>query len=94
MKPLTVISGIVMASSLAIALGLVVVVGIYIIIGDEAAAVRREIPTLWLNAAIFTVFGGVSVASFYGQLVEKPWRWAAVAAQAVTFAGLVLYYWP
>lgn len=94
MKPLTVITGVVMASSSAIAVGLVVVVFIYLVVGDDAPQVRREIPTLWANAGIFTVFGLVSVAAFVGQLLDKRWRWAATAAQAVVLAGVVLYYWP
>ena len=94
MKPLTVITGIFMASSGAIAVGLVVVVFIYWIVGGDAPQVRREIPTLWANAGIFAGFTLVSVAAFYSQLLEKRWRWAATAAQAIVFGGIVLYYWP
>ena len=94
MKPLTVITGVVMASSGAIAVGLVVVAFIYWAVGADAPHVRREIPTLWSNAAIFAAFTVASVAAFYSQLLEKRWRWAATAAQTIVFCGIVLYYWP
>ena len=94
MRPLAVFSGIVMASAGAIALGLVVIVVIYWIVGDDAPAVRREIPVLWANAGIFTAFSLVSVASFYAQVTQKAWWGGAVAAQVAALALLVLYYWP
>ena len=93
-KPLTVITGVLMASSGAIAVGLVVVAFIYWAVGADAPHVRREIPTLWSNAAIFAAFTVASVAAFYSQLLEKRGRWAATAAHAAAFGGIVLYYWP
>lgn len=83
-----------MASASAIALGLVVVVVIYLIVGDDAPAVRREIPVLWANAGLFTAFSLVSVAAFYAQITQKAWWGAAVAAQLLALALLVFYYWP
>lgn len=83
-----------MASGIAIALGLAVVVLIYLIIGDDAPAVRREIPALWSNATIFAGFALVGIASFYGQVAGKSWWRTAVAAQVLALGGLVLYYWP
>lgn len=83
-----------MASAGAIALGLVVVVVIYLIVGDDAPAVRREIPVLWANAGLFTAFSLVSVAAFYAQITQKAWWGAAVAAQLLALALLVFYYWP
>ncbi len=83
-----------MASASAIALGLVVVVVIYLIVGDDAPAVQREIPVLWANAGLFTVFSIVSIAAFYAQVTQKPWWGWAVAAQVLALGLLGLYYWP
>ena len=94
MRPVTVISGILMASTVAVALGLVVVIIIYLIIGDDAPSVRREIPTLWLNAGIFAAFSAIGVASFWGQVKERRWWPVAVTAQLIALAVVTVYYWP
>lgn len=92
MRPITVIVGIVLGSSVAITLSLGVVLLIYLLIGDPR--MQREIPVLGLNTGLFTAFTAIAGAAFYGSLTGKAWRWWALAALAAALAGLIVYYWP
>lgn len=94
MRPLAIIVGIVLGSSVAITLSLLVVLFIYWVIGTDEPAIRREIPALWRNAGIFLVLTAIAAAAFYAQLVQKTWRWGALAALAAAMTALGLYYWP
>lgn len=94
MRPLAVITGVLMASSGAIAMGLAVVVLIYLIIGTDEPQVRREIPTLLLNSAIFLCYTALAVAAFYAQVKAKSWAPTAVAVMVAALAALVWYYLP
>jgi hypothetical protein len=92
-RPLAII-GIVLGSSVAITLGLLVVLFIYLLIGADEPAIRREIPALWRNTGIFLVLTAIAAAAFYAQLVQKTWRWAALAALVLAITATGIYYWP
>lgn len=94
MRPLAVITGILLGSSVAIALGLGVVLFIYWLIGAEQPAMQREIPALRTSTAIFFVLSLVAGAAFYAQLVTKGWRWLALALLAALLLATGIYYWP
>jgi hypothetical protein len=94
MRPLTVITGILLGSSLSIAFSLAAVRVIFAIIGDEHPRLDREFGPLLASFSIFTVMTAISAASFYTLAKHRPERWYA---QAVMWAGFVAtgyYYWP
>jgi hypothetical protein len=94
MRPLAIVTGIVLGSCVAITLSLAVVLLIYWIIGDSDPLIRGEIPALRTNSAIFLVLTVAAAAAFYGQLVRRWWRWPALGVLSVLIAVVGVYYWP
>jgi hypothetical protein len=94
MRPLTVITGIMLGSSLSIAFSLGAVLIIFSIIGGEHPRLEREFGPLLTSFGMFSVMTVVSAASFYALVKHHPGRWFA---QGLMWAGLVaigFYYWP
>lgn len=94
MRPLTIITGVVLGSSFSIAIGLAVVALIFLIIGIDQPRLAGEFEPLLSSLAIFSVMTAISAASFWSVLKNLAWRWPA---QAAMWAGLLLtgyYYWP
>lgn len=94
MRPITVLTGIIMGSSLSIFLGIAVTLVIFLFLGPENPSLRRELGPLSVYAAIFAALTGLSVWTFYGQLLLKRWRWWAQAALLLAIAGTVFYLLP
>ncbi len=94
MRPLTVISGIVLGSCLAITVSLGAVLLMFLLLGNEYPRLSAEFGGLLTSMLIFLLMTGFSAASFYTLLKQHPWRhWA----QAFMWAGLLAtgyYYWP
>lgn len=93
-RPLAIITGILLGSSVAITLGLAVVLFIYWLLGGEQPAMQREIPALRANTAIFFGLTVVAAAAFYSQLVAKWWRWPVFAVLVAVILLIGFYYWP
>jgi uncharacterized membrane protein len=94
MRPLTIITGIVLGSCFSIALGLAVVVIIFLILGVDQPRLAGEFEPLLASLAIFVVMTAISAASFLSLLKSLFWRWPA---QVLMWTGLLLtgfYYWP
>ena len=94
MRPLTVITGILLGSSFSIAFSLAAVLIVFTVIGVEHPRLNREFGPLLASLSLFTVMTAISAVSFYTLVKHHPARWAA---QAVMWAGFVatgFYYWP
>ena len=94
MRPLTVITGIMLGSSLSIAFSLAAVLIIFSVLGDEYPRLEHEFEPLLASFSLFSVMTAISAASFYSLLKHLSWRWLA---QFAMWAGLALtgwYYWP
>ena len=94
MRPLTVITGIVLGSCLSITVSLGAVLLMFLLLRSEHPRVSAEFGSLLASLLIFLLMTGFSAASFYALLKQHPWRrWS----QAVMWAGLLAtgyYYWP
>ena len=94
MRPLTVITGILLGSNLSIAFSLAAVLIIFSVVGTEHPRLNHEFGPLLTSFSIFTAMTAISAASFYAVLTHHPARWVA---QAFLWAGLLAtgwYYWP
>ena len=87
MRPLTVITGILLGSCLSIALSLALVVIVFLVLGDDYPRLQFEFRALILSMLIFFVMTIISAGSFYTLLTHHRWRhyaqvllWAGVAA--------------
>lgn len=94
MRPLTVITGIMLGSCLSIGFSLGAVLLIVFILGDDHPRLNREYGPLVMSFAVFTAMTAISAVSFYALLKHHPGRWLAQAAMWVGVSGIAYYYWP
>lgn len=94
MRPLTVITGILLGSSLSIAFSLAAVLGIFLILGDDHPRLGHEIRPLFESLAIFTAMTLISATSFYALLKGHAARVPTQLLMWLGLAGIVLFYWP
>jgi hypothetical protein len=94
MRPLTVITGIVLGSCVSITVSLAAVLFIFLVLGDDYPRLDVEFGALTASLLIFTAMTTISALSFYGLIIRHPWR---AAAQVLMWLGLIAigsYYWP
>ena len=94
MRPLTVITGILLGSSLSIAFSLAAVLIMFMVIGQDHPRLDREFQPLVASFLIFTVMTAISAASFYTLIKGHHLRWLAQATMWAGFIGTGFYYWP
>lgn len=94
MRPLTVITGIMLGSSLSIAFSLAAVLIIFAVLGDEYPRLDHEFEPLLASFSLFSVMTAISAASFYALLKHLSWRWVAQLAMWAGFVATGWYYWP
>ncbi|MDZ7643808.1 MAG: hypothetical protein U5K76_06020 [Woeseiaceae bacterium] len=94
MRPLTVITGIVLGSCLSIAVSLAAVLLIFLILGDEYPRLQYEFRGLLASFAIFLTMTAIAALSFYRVLTNDPRRHRAQAAMWAALAAIGYYYWP
>ena len=94
MRQLVVLLGIVMGSTVSIAVVLVMVGVVFLLMPEFAARLAEERQPLLLAGLVLLPLAGVSAASFYGELQERPWRRAAHGALLAMLAVALWTYWP
>ena len=90
MRPLTVITGILLGSSLAITVSLSAVLVVFLIVGDDYPRVRHEFDSLLASVGIFLLMTVICGLSFYSLWVNHAARFWA---QALMWAGLAATTW-
>ena len=94
MRPLTMITGILLGSCLAISVSLALVLVVFLVLGDEYPRLQHEFRPLLGSLAIFLGMTTISAGSFYSLLVRHPARFLAQGLMWLGFAGTTWYYWP
>jgi len=93
-RPLTVLLGIIMGSSVAMGVSLAMTAVVFVLLGDYSTRIQHEggpllRGLLWSWSAM-----AISVAAFYGELQQRPWRgWAKGAVLALLLVVGVVF-WP
>lgn len=90
MRPLTVITGILLGSCLAITISLAAVLFVFLILGDEYPRLESEFRPLLSSVFIFLGMTIISAASFYALLINHTARWWA---QGLMWSGLAATAW-
>lgn len=94
MRPLTVITAILLGSCLAITVSLAAVLFVFLVLGDDYPRLEHEFRPLVVSLMIFLGMTTVTAASFYARIKRHPLRgWM----QVIMYAGLAAttwYYWP
>ena len=94
MRPLTMITGILLGSCLAISISLALVLIVFLVLGDEYPRLQHEFRPLLVSLAIFLGMTIISAGSFYSLLIRHRARWAAQAAMWFGIAATGWYYLP
>jgi hypothetical protein len=92
-RPLTVLTGIVLGSAAATTFGLAATLVVFLMLGDEHPQFRSERPLLAAYLAIFVGLTAVAGASFIGLVRQLPWRHWAQIVLWVTLCLLAGVYW-
>ena len=93
MRPLTVLTGIVLGSAAATTFGLAATLVVFLVLSDEHPQFGSELPLLALYLAIFVALTALAAASFIGLAKERPWWLWAQAALWATLGALATLYW-
>jgi len=91
-RPLTVLTGIVLGSSAATTFGLAATLIVFAILKDEHPQFRSELPLLAVYLAVFVGLTALAGLGFVGLARARPWwRWAQAAMWAALAALATLY---
>lgn len=93
MRPLTVLTGIVLGSTAATTFGLAATLVVFVVLSDEYPQFRGELPLLAVYLAIFVGLTALAGASFIGLARQRPWRRWAQAALWAALCLLAAVYW-
>lgn len=94
MRPLTVITGILLGSCLSVMISLAAVMLIFLVLGDKYPRLGHEFEGLAISLTLFTAMTAICALSFLSLLYHHKFRWGL---QAIMWCGLLLtgyYYWP
>ena len=94
MKPLTILTGIILGSCVSISVSLAAVLLMFLVLGDDYPRLGYERSALLASLGIFTGMTAISAGSFYSLLIGHVSRWILQAGLWVAIALVAWYYWP
>lgn len=94
MRPLSVVTLIILGSSFAITFSLAAVILVVLILGDEYPRLQSEFEPLVRSALIFLGMTAISAASFYTMAKTHALRYWLQAAMWLSLLGIGYYFWP
>lgn len=94
MRPLTVITGIVLGSCVSISVSLGAVLFIFLVLGDDYPRLDSEFSALVNSLLIFSAMTVISGLSFYSLVIRHRWRGTAQILMWLGVAATGTYYWP
>lgn len=94
MRPLTVLLGIAMGSTVSLALCLLLTWVVILLLPANEQRFAPENAELLKAVAVFTAFAVACSASFYGDISSRHWRYWAHGGSLAMLALTVFFYWP
>ena len=94
MRPLTMITGILLGSCLSISISLALVLIVFLVLGDEYPRLQHEFRPLLASMTIFLVMTMISATSFYSMVTGHRGRYLAQGLMWLGLAATTWYYWP
>lgn len=91
-RPLTVLTGIVLGSAAATSFGLAATLVVFALLADEHPQFRSELPLLAVYLGVFLGLTALAGTGFIGLARQRPWRHWAQAALWASLAGLAALY--
>jgi hypothetical protein len=92
-RPLTVLTAIVLGSAVATTFSLAATAVVYLVLVNKHPQFRAELPFLLGYLAGFVLLSAVAGLTLVGQLRERPWRRWAQAAMWSLLLGFAALYW-
>jgi hypothetical protein len=94
MRPLVVLLGIVMGSTVSIAVALLLTGVVFLLLPEYGDRLADERSPLLAACLLSVLLAAIAATSFYGELRIRSWRFAAHGA-LVAMLGIALWtYWP
>jgi hypothetical protein len=94
MRPLAVLLGIVMGSTVSIAIGLALTLVVFALLPEHSDRIGEEFGPLLRTFAAMLLAATVAAASFVGELRLRPWRYLAHATLVAMLCAVAWLYWP
>lgn len=94
MRPLVVLLGIVMGSTVSIAVALLLTGVVFLLLPEYAERLSDERGALVSACLLSVLLAAMAVTSFYAELRAKGWRFAAHGVLTLVLAGVLWVYWP
>lgn len=94
MRPLAVLLGIVMGSTVSISIGLALTLIVFALLPEYSDRIAEEYGPLWRSFAAMAMVSGLAVAGFVGELRQRSWRHYAQVALLLVLAGGLWLLWP
>jgi hypothetical protein len=94
MRPLVVLLGIVMGSTVSIAVALLLTGVVFLLLPEYGARLAEERVPLLAACGLSVVLAASAAGSFYGELRARAWRFAAHGALVGMLVLALWVYWP
>lgn len=94
MRPLVVLLGIVMGSTVSIAAALLMTGTVFLLLPEYGDRLADESRPLLIACALSVALAAVAAASFYAELRTRGWRFAAHLGLAAMLTVAAWTYWP
>jgi hypothetical protein len=94
MRPLVVLLGIVMGSTVSIAVALLLTGVVFLLLPQYSARLADESGSLVTACLLSAVLATIAVTSFYGELRERGWRYLAHGVLTLAVGISLWTYWP
>ena len=94
MRPLVVLLGIVMGSTVSIAVALLMTGVVFLLLPEYGHRLAEERDPLLMACLLSVLLAGVAAVSFYGELKSLRWRFAAHGALLAMLILSLWTYWP
>jgi len=94
MRPLVVLLGIVMGSTVSIAVALLLTGVVFLLLPQYSARIADESGSLVTACLLSAVLAAIASTSFYGELRQRGWRFLAHGVLIVGVTVSLWTYWP
>jgi len=94
MRPLTVITGILLGCCASIAISLAMVVIVFLVLGDEYPRLQHEFRPLLISMFIFMCMTLLAAGSFYSLVRMRRWRYWSQALMWLGLSATTFYFLP
>jgi hypothetical protein len=94
MRPLVVLLGIVMGSTVSIAVALLLTAVVFLLIPEYSVRLAEEGHPLTAACVLSVLLAGIAATSFYGELRVRFWRYFAHGALVLMVVLALWVYWP